>query len=227
MSENEGKGCCDEESDFCVGVALQFFLAAILACTFGCYFLVLLPGWGQDQGSAAVVLSGASFALCFALMVPKSPTADCGTSGGIACWWPHVEPSRWLLPLRGSLGARCFSFYTDLWARRGFATNHASHGRLSRSLPNAHVPVRVGTLCSSLRMGTVLNQDPLAKHPSKEKSTEISSKALTRGGPPPHGRSSPTCVRGSQIQALSRKVTNRSLRDRFRRTIKKSVECSP
>lgn len=88
MSENEGKGCCDEESDFCVGVTLQLFLSAILAGTFGCFYWVILPGW-VEQGSVAVVLAGTSFGLCFTLMVPQPPAEDRCSPSGTSCSWQH------------------------------------------------------------------------------------------------------------------------------------------
>ncbi|KAJ1476647.1 DHHC palmitoyltransferase-domain-containing protein [Baffinella frigidus] len=90
MSENEGKGCCDEESDFCVGVTLQLFLSAILAGTFGCFYWVILPGW-VEQGSVAVVLAGTSFGLCFTLMVISYLRAWLTDPGSVPQGWRADE----------------------------------------------------------------------------------------------------------------------------------------
>ena len=77
----EDKSCCEEDSDYCMGVGLQTFLLLLIStCTF-CVYRVCIP-LAFSYGSAGGLLHAIGFGTCLALMIVsylKAWLSDPGT----------------------------------------------------------------------------------------------------------------------------------------------------
>jgi ribosomal protein L40E len=83
-------GCCDDESDFCVGVTLQFFLAAILLVSLFSFYWVVLPGW-LSTTTATGAASGVSFGVSYALMLASYLRTWLTDPGSVPDGWKPEE----------------------------------------------------------------------------------------------------------------------------------------
>jgi ribosomal protein L40E len=114
--QEEAKNCCEDDSDYCMGVGLQIFLAFLVStCTFGVYRVVIPLTWTYETSHGLVHAFGFGFFLT--LMVAsylKAFLSDPGTVTNSGWMEMYLSPEEILDVQRTALEKeQGGGYYTD------------------------------------------------------------------------------------------------------------------